>query len=190
MHVYKIVLILFAALALDGCLSSSHYYVLSTPSEPQSTYHTRHMSIGVENISVPEYLFKREIAVAKSDSEVVFKDDGTWAEDMDKGLTARLIGFLQKKFNAPNVHLYPWDLDAQPDRRVKVQVSRFIAKDNRVYLDATWEVENMHTHRKNAKLFHTIVPTKSMQTGEVVAAMNSAFKRLEEDIAGGIRSLR
>ena len=186
MFARKILLPIVAMFGLVGCLSS-HYYVLSTPSQPSSTYQSKHLSIGVEKVVVPEYLFKREIAVAKSDSEVTFVSDGTWAEDMDAGLTTRLIGFLQKKFNAPNVHLYPWDTDAQPSKKVKVQISRFIAQKGNVYLDATWEVKNMRTNHTKARLFHTVAPSKSMGTTDIVEAMNEAFHELEEVIAKGIR---
>ena len=182
----KLLLSIIATFSLSGCFSS-HYYVLSTASQPNVTYKQSSMSIGVEKVTVPQYLFKREIAVAKSDSEVSFLSDGTWAEDMDAGLTTRLISFLQKKFNQPKVHLYPWDLDTQPSKKVKVSISRFIAQDGKVYLDATWEVENMRTQHKKARLFHTALETKSMGTTDIVNTMNNAFRELEQAIAKGIR---
>ena len=186
MFVKKILLPLAAVFSLLGCMSG-RYYVLSTPSQPDARYKNSHLSIGVEKVVVPEYLFKREIAVAKSSSEVAFVSDGTWAEDMDAGLTARLIGFLQNKFNAPNVHLYPWDTDSQPAKKVKVEISRFIALEGNVYLDATWEVKNMRTYSTKSRLFHTVVSSNSMSTSDIVEAMNRAFHELEEAVAKGVR---
>jgi len=183
----KLLLSIIATFSLNSCFSS-RYYVLSTASQPMHTYHQTNMSIGVEKVTVPEYLFKREIAIAKSDSEVSFLSDGAWAEDMDAGLTTRLISFLQKKFNQPKVHLYPWDLDTQPNKKVKVSISRFIAQNGKVYLDATWEVVNMRTQHKKARLFHTALETKSMGTTDIVETMNDAFKQLEEEIAKGIKN--
>ena len=177
---------LLASIALSGCFSS-HYYVLSMASQPTVTYTKPHMRIGVEKVSVPEYLFKREIAVAKSNSEVTFLSDGTWAEDLDAGLTLRLIGFLQKKFNQPNVHAYPWGIDTQPTIKVSVQISRFIAQGEKVYLDATWQVENMKTGYKKSKLFTTQVPLEGSDSSKIVEAMDRAFSRLEENIAVGIK---
>jgi len=172
---------------LSGCLSSN-YYVLSTATQPVVTYMQTPLSIGVEKVVVPEYLFKREIAVAKSSSQVSFVNDGTWAEDMNAGLTTRLIGFLQKKFNQPNVHLYPWDLDTQPNNKIRVSLSRFIAQEGKVYLDATWEITNMKTGHKIAKLFHTSIKT-SMSTTNIVDTMNKIFGTLEEDIAKGLHQI-
>jgi len=182
----KLLLALVASIGLSGCLSS-HYYVLSTASQPMHTYSYTKMSIGVEKVIVPEYLFKREIAIAKSSSEIVFLSDATWAEDLDASLTLRVISFLQKKFNQPNIHAYPWEFNTQPMKKVKVRVSRFIAQDDRVYLDATWEIENIRTQHKKAKLFTTSVALSKSDAGAVVEAMDKAFSKLEESIAQGLK---
>ncbi len=174
-------------LILSGC-SVSSFYVLSTPSQPQKTYISKNQVIGVEKVTVPEYLFKREIAVAKSSSQVIFLDGSQWAEDMDTGLTHRLIAFLQKKFKQPGVYAYPWGTDVQPEIKVKVQVTRFIAQGESVYLDATWEVRNMRSDKSMLKLFSTTLPTKT-DAESIVEAMNSAFGQLEEDVARGIRGI-
>ena len=75
----KILLTLIALLGLSGCVSSN-YYVLSTASQPGVTYRYKNQVIGVEKITVPKYLFKREIAVAKSASQIIFLDGAVWAE--------------------------------------------------------------------------------------------------------------
>jgi len=185
----KLFLMLFSALVFTGCstIGTQTYYVLSTPSQTTSTYSNKHSIIGVEKVILPKYLFKREIAVAKSASQIRFLRAGTWAEELDEGLTHRLVAFLQKKFNQPTVYAYPWDVSRQPDLKVKVQISRFIAQDNRVYLDATWEVKNMHTLRQKAGLFSTSVPTAS-DASSIVSAMHKAFSRLEERVASAIKN--
>ena len=186
MFIKKSLLALVVSIGLSGCLGS-HYYVLSTASQPQHTYRYSNMSIGVEKVTVPEYLFKREIAVAKSSSEVIFLSDGTWAEDLDASLTLRVISYLQKKFNQPNVHAYPWEFNTQPSKRVQIQVSRFIAQGDRVYLDATWQVEDMRTQRKKARLFSTTVAVEGNSATSIVKAMDRAFSKLETSVAEGIK---
>ena len=177
---------LLLSIMLSGC-ASTHYYVLSTPSLAKQTYSYHAMSIGVEKVSLPKYLFKREIAVVKSSSEVAFLSDGIWAEDLDESLTQRLIGYLQKSFNQPHVYAYPWEVESQPRKRVQVHISRFIAQEGRVYLDAAWQVEDMPTHHKKAALFSTTVEVTEDTTTGIVKAMDSAFAKLETSIAKGIR---
>ncbi|HEY9130034.1 MAG TPA: PqiC family protein [Sulfurovum sp.] len=183
----KLLLTFSALLMLYGC-SVSNYYVLSTASQPQKTYISKNQVIGVEKVTVPEYLFKREIAVAKSSSQVDFLEGSQWAEDMDKGLTHRLIAYLQKKFKSPGVYAYPWGTDMQPEIKVKVQVTRFIAQGESVYLDANWEARDMKTDKRILKLFSTTLPTKT-DAGSIVDAMNRAFGQLEEEVARGVKQL-
>lgn len=167
----------------------SSYYLLSNPSEVETVQKLRPLYIGVERVEVPKYLFKREIAVADSSSQVHFLSDGTWAEDLDEGLTRRLIAYLQKRFDQPHVYAYPWDTQRQPDMIVKVQISRFIAKEGRVYLDASWEIRDLRRHKSIARLFHRVVKAERSTRG-IVDAMDRAMGYLEEEIARGIRSLR
>ena len=184
-YILKILLITVTLLSLNACVSSN-FFVLSTASQPTATYEQKRGVIGVEKVVVPKYLFQRELAVAKSSSQVTFLSGATWAEDLNDGLTHRLISFFQKKFNQPNVYAYPWDVSRQPDIKVNVQVSRFIAQGGKVYLDVTWELENMRTHKRKAKLFSTTVPTSS-DASAIVDAMDKAFTQLEEDVAFGIK---
>ncbi len=180
----KIAMIL-TLLFIYGC-GSKGFYILSTVQNPQTIYKSRYKSIGVEKITLPQYLFKREIAVAKSSSQVTFIS-GVWAEDLDRGLTNRVIGYLQKKFNIPNVKAYPWGTDKQPNLIVQIQITRFIAQGDKVYLYANWKVENTSSGKSISKLFNTTTPTDSKDEANIVASMDSAFGELEDDIARGIR---
>lgn len=187
-HKYlKILLPAIALLGLNGCFSTSNtYYVLSVASQPSTIYKTYNMVIGVEKVTVPSYLYKREIAIAQSNSKITLLNNASWGEDLDEGLTHRLIGFLQKKFRQPNVHAYPWGLNYQPTIKVSVQISRFIAQGNKVYLDATWSINNLKTKRRKAKLFSTSVVTKN-DIESIVSSMDRAFSEFEESIALGIQ---
>ncbi len=184
----KILFIFILLLSFNGCISSGNYYVLSVAPQPAAYYSAQHISIGVEKVTVPAYLYKREIAVAKTSSQISMLSNAVWGEDLDEGLTQRLISFLQKKFQEPSVYAYPWGVDRQPNVKVKVDIMRFIAQGDKVYLDANWEVAAVSTHKRQAKLFSTSVATSSDAAG-IVNAMNRAFGHLEEEVARGIREL-
>jgi cholesterol transport system auxiliary component len=183
----KIVLMAAGLFLLNGCVGSSNYYVLSVASQPQKVYPRHNKIIGVEKITIPGYLYKREIAIAKSQSQIVFLSGSEWGEDLDEGLTHRLISFLQKKFREPRVYEYPWNTDKKPNQLVKVQITRFIAYGDRVYLDANWEIKNS-SGRSRSSLFSTSVPTSAGNAAGIVASMDAAFKQLEESIANGLKS--
>ena len=187
MHILKTFFILGTLLGLQGCISSSsNYYILSVASNPATTYKSKYKVIGVEQVTVPGYLYKRDLAVAESNNKITLLGNASWGEDLDAGLTQRLLGFLQKKFNQPNVYAYPWGMNNQPDIKVSVQVTRFIAQGNIVYLDASWRLENIVSKRRVARLFSTRVVTKR-DAESIVSAMNQAFSQFEEAVARGIK---
>ena len=172
---------------LSACGGTSSYYVLSLASQPIQTYHNTKFVIGVEKVTVPAYMYKRELAVATSSSQINLLSGATWGEDLDTGLTNRLVNFLQKKFNQPNVYEYPWGVDKQPDIITSVHITRFIAQDKTVYLDATWRAFQVKTKKHTARLFSTHVATSS-DAKSIVSAMDAAFAQFEETVAKGIKS--
>ena len=177
---------LLLVLILNSCGTSS-YYVLSPAQQPSTLYGYKNKIIGVEKVTVPDYLYKREIAVAKSSTQISMLSGAEWGEDLDAGLTHRLISFIQKKFQQPSVYAYPWGLDRQPDLKLNVDVTRFIAQGNSVYLDANWEVVDMATKRRKTGLFHTKVITNN-DADSIVSAMDKAFSEFTEVVAQGIKT--
>jgi len=152
----------FSMLLLGGCAGSGNYYILSNPSQPA---HTRqmHMSIGVETVTVPKYLFKRDLAVAKSSNHIVFLSGAQWAEDMDEGLTRRIVSYLQRALHNPDVHAYPWGLDA------------------------SWSLEDTQSGRSTSHLFSTVVETGGSDAQHIVRAMDRAFGNFEAALARGLK---
>ncbi len=177
---------LFVALLLGGCAGSGNYYILSNPSQPTQVRQV-HTSIGVETVTVPKYLFKRNIAVAKSSNRIVFLSGAQWAEEMDEGLTRRIVTYLQRALHNPNVHAYPWGVEQQPKRILKIAVSRFIAQNGKVYLDASWSVEDTQSGRSTSYLFSTEVEAGGSDAEHIVAAMDRAFGRFEAALARGLK---
>lgn len=179
----KTLFTILALFGLTGCIfSAKSYYLLSVVPNPTHIYHKKPKMIGVEKITIPAYLYKREIAIANSNSEIGLLNNALWGEDLDDGLTNRVIVFLQKKFQNPEVYPYPWGIDKQPNIKVTIQISRFIAQEKFVYLDASWRIENIKTNKSSAKIFQTKVAT-SLDTQSIVSSMNSAFGELEEALA-------
>lgn len=172
---------------LTACSFKNNYYVLSIPETPTEQYKNNHKVIGIEKIIVPKYLFKREIAIAKSSSKIDFLSNAVWAEDLDEGLTQRLIGFLQKKFNNPKIYTYPWGVEKQPTHKIRVAITRFIAQGNTVYLDANWEISNFRSNKSKAKLFSTMISLDNQDSDTIVSSMNKAFSELEDAIAIELR---
>lgn len=170
---------------ITGCATKSHYYVLSTATQPSLVVPSA-KSIGVAQVILPSYMDKRKLTIARSGNQIVQLSSVIWAEDLDIGLTQRLISFLQKKFDQPDVFAYPWGVDRQPDIKVKLQINRFLAQGDKVYLDANYLLVDMKRHKSHAYLFNTVLKT-STKPAAIVDTMDKAFGQLEEDIAKKIK---
>jgi len=178
--------ILSTFLLLSGCNVFPKFYILSTASTPVDYYKINNKIIGVEKVVIPKYLFKKEIAIAKSSSEVIFLENASWAEELDEGLTNRFINFLQKKFNEPKVFTYPWGVTTQPDIVIKIKITHFMAQNNRVLLEGNFTIENLKTQKSKSKLFLIKVKTTD-EASDIVASMDKALITLEEKIADAIQ---
>ena len=76
-------------LGITGCVTSSNYYVLSIAPQPTTHYANKSRSIGVKKVTIPEYLYKREIAVAKTSSHISLLSGAVWGEDLKGRLLRR-----------------------------------------------------------------------------------------------------
>lgn len=168
-------------LLLAGCVSSGSYHILTGSADTHRYRHKQLGSIGVEKILVPQYLQQDKVAVMLSPTQIDYLDRFRWAEEMDSSLTNQLISAIQKSFSHPNVHLYPWELSQPAKVKVKVSISRFIAYQNRVYLDAGWEIYDLRNNRRYSRLFSTAVPCGS-DGGSIVAGMDIAYAQLSQSI--------
>lgn len=173
-------------LMISGCSVRSHYFVLSNPSPTPKVEKLKAIRIGVEKVEIPAYLMKREIAVFGSSSEVDYLHGSVWAEDLDAGITRRLIAYLQKRFDQPHIYAYPWEMEREPEIKVKVNLSKFIVQQSRVCLDASWEIRDHTSGKSLARLFHKEVPVERTSAEGIVTAMDRALGYLEEDIAKGM----
>jgi len=160
-----------------GCGATSSYFVIAQPTTTPK-HHTKSLpTIGVEKISLPEYLQQSKVAIQLSPTQLSYKGGDTWAGDMETSLTNELISTIQRSFDHPYVYAYPWNLSKQAGIKVKVTISRFIAYDSSVYLDANWEIYDLQTQKSNSRLFSITVATLS-DTPSIVASMSKAFEKL------------
>ncbi len=172
-------------LTLSGC-GSSRYFMLAEPSTTIAKVYSHKLPVvGVEKISLPEYMKQGKVAKQISSTQIEYLDNDNWLEDMEQSLTKQLIVTIQKSFNTPKVYAYPWGLSKQASLKVQVRINKFIAQGAYVYLDANYEITHMDSGRKYSKLFSTKVETKE-DTKSIVSSMNIAFSKLSKNIMGGL----
>ncbi len=111
--------------------------------------------------------------------------DANWLMPMQKHLTNVLISYLQKSLNNPNIYLYPWESTKETDKKISLKIKRFIAYNNEVILDASYQISDLKSKTNTTKLFSTKVET-SHDIESVMEAMEKAYFELSDNIKNEI----
>jgi len=168
-------LLLFA-----GC-SKKEYYTFGDNINGISSAYTSTKIIAIEKVKVPKYLTDTSIVYQVSPYRVVRLKKANWLTPMKKRLTNVLIDYLQKSLNNPNIYLYPWESKKKTDIKVSVRIKRFIAYQDKVILEARYQIKNVKTQENQTKLFNTSIPS-SHDTEEIMKSMEKAYFKLIETI--------
>ena len=180
----KLLLILFTLLFLFGCNSKKYYTLGSTLNIESTTEYTQ--EIDVVKVNVPKYLRDHTLVRQITPYQVEIIDKAQWLTPMQKRLTNILIDYLQKSMNNPNVHLYPWNANKHPKKRVAVTINRFIAYKKEVILQANYKITHMDNKKIETKLFNITIDTKDETLESMMEAMESAYFELSKTIKNEI----
>lgn len=183
----RILLLVLAAMLLDGCgYKNQNYFTLSAPYVKLKKEQIN-CDIGIDEVDVPSYLEKRELAIQKGNHLIHYHAKAKWVGDMDKMIHERLIGVLKRRFEGTNVIAYPWEAEKNPECIVKLRIHHFIKQKEGVLLDASWQISKrskVYTYR-----FEVIMPA-SGQTESIVATMDKVLGKLEEKIAQSLKGMQ
>ena len=174
-------LLFIPTLLLFNACASKEYYTFGDISQINHIQ-SCHQTIAIDKVKVPKYLTDNAIVKQVSPYKVIRIKNANWLTPMQKRLTNVLINYLQKSLNNPNIYLYPWESRKKDtDKRVSVKIQRFIAYNNRVRLEASYQIKNIKIKQKTTKLFDTTVVT-SNTIESMMGAMEEAYFRLAKEI--------
>lgn len=175
----KLTLILLTLL-FTAC-GSKKFYTLGDNLNPKvkAAYQ---QSIDVVKVSVPKYLQEHKVVRQVSPYQIELVKNAHWLTPMEKKLTQVLIDYLQHSLNNPKVYLYPWQGGNEIDKRVEVDIKRFIASDNEVYLKANYKITTLSNNSSKIKNFETSLKT-TKEIEEMMKSMERAYLSLLDDIS-------
>ncbi len=182
----KYIVSLVLALFLSGCGGAGSEYLLSVPAPVVGSSGMRFAQIGVDQITVPDYLSGNKIPKMETPGVIDYCDNAVWVSRPEKALTEHMISYLKKYFQTPNVHRFPWDVDKSNGVRLKVEISRFVYTADAVELEADYYIEPLSGSRRVSKRFAAKVPVRKGETVLIVEAMNKAFDKLAAQAARSI----
>jgi len=180
----KLLLLLLLIVLLAGCSTKKTYYTLGTNIPINSRVYFE-KPIDIVSVEVPKYLEDPALVRQVSPYQIKLLDKAQWLTPMKKRLTNVLIDYLQKAMNNPQIHLYPWDANKNPYKRVSVTIKRFIAYKDKVYLDANYKIYNFETKKTLTKLFSTSIASHD-NIDSMMESMEKAYLELAEKIKSEI----
>ena len=175
----KYILLATSTLILGCNAVETNYFIFKEPTVEGSYKSKRLDVIGIEKVLLPEYLQQNKIVIQTSSTQIKYLQNDKWAEDMENSLTKKLITIIQKSFPNTRVYSYPWGVATQPNIKISISVSRFIAYKGYIYLSGTWELNRGSQDVR--RLFNVKVATES-DTKSIVESMNRAFDTLSHTI--------
>ena len=138
--------------------------------------------IAVEKVDIPKYLKDNSLVRQISPYQVELVKKANWLTPMQKRLTNVLISYLQKSLDNPNVYLYPWESGKNIDKRVALNITRFIAYKEEVLLEASYQIKERKKSGSKTKLFTTVVKIENKHVDAMVEAMEKAYFQLTDEI--------
>jgi len=175
--------ILLLTIYISGC-SSKNYYTLGDTSSI-TTQHSYSEGIGIEKIEIPKYLKENSLVKQISPYQVERIKDANWLTPMQDHLTNVLISYLQKSLNNPNVNLYPWESHKKITKKVSLKIKRFIPYKQQVFLEGSYQINNLETKTTYTELFSKKVATKS-STEAIMKSMEEAYFLLASELSNKI----
>ena len=178
-------LFLLLGAMLSGCVSTGgsavNYYLL-TPDHGSAPVSQRDLRVGVGPVELPEYLARPHILVQAGNSRVVADRSHRWAGALQKNFTDVLTTNIGHRLARGDVAIYPWESPRTVDRQVVIKVTRFIASDNGVHLDARWRLLDRKGDQVQSGNISLTEPADTRDYDAIVTAMSRLTGRLAERI--------
>ena len=173
------------ALILAGCASSGgssvNYYLL-TPATDGKIVNKPGLKVGVGPVELPEYLSRSQVLVQVGNSRVVAAREHRWAGPLQKNFTDVLTSNIAYRLGSADVVIYPWEGPRSVDRQVVIKVTRFIASEDGVHLDARWRLLDRNGDRVKSGSVSLTEPANTRDYDAIVTAMSSLTGRFADRI--------
>jgi uncharacterized lipoprotein YmbA len=173
------------ALTLAGCASSGgsavNYYLL-TPDAGARVVNKPGLTVGVGPVELPEYLSRSQVLVQVGNSRVVADRQHRWAGPLQKNFTDVLTSNIARRLGSADVVIYPWESPGSVDRQVVIKVTRFIASDSGVHLDARWRLLDRKGDQVQSGNISLTEPADIRDYDAIVTAMSSITGRFADRI--------
>lgn len=182
---------IISLLSLLGCGRSPEpelFELASLPPKHQGIAPLRGVSVGVDSVTIPDYLDQKEIIVFTTPNHGQYTKLGQWAESPQSNMQNLLAGDLQVYLPGARVILSPWAEENSPARRValRIQDAKFFA-NGRVELRANYKIFSARSGNQGQSYSVNYQCTVSHPNlASEIQALNALMHRLSHHIANNL----
>lgn len=187
----RTIAILLSVLCLTACGRSPEpelFDLASLPPRHQGLALLRGVSVGVDTVTIPDYLDQKEIIIFTSPNHGQYTRFGQWAESPQSNLQNLLAGDLQAYLPGSRIVLSPWSEENTPARRVslRIQDAKFFS-NGRIELRANYKIfSGRGSNQSQSYAVNYQCTVANPNLASEVQALNSLMHRLSRHIANNL----
>lgn len=178
--------------SIYGCGTSASNFFILTPDndyKPTNTSAESHISIGIGDVELPDYLRKPQIATYSKNNEITFDEYNRWAEPLDENIARILIENLSAMIPTDNIYLFMWPKEDPNIFQISISIDRFgLLSDSTVVLNTRWSISG--SNKKSLLLTEKSEYQEkvvSLDYGHISSIMSNLIAKLSEDVASEVK---
>ncbi|KTC69443.1 hypothetical protein Lbir_2182 [Legionella birminghamensis] len=180
------IIILVMVLFLGACGKSKEpllYVINPIPNTKFQASGPSTIRLGIDDVSIPEYLAKPQLMLFTSSNQSQMDDDHQWAEGLQSNVKRVLRSNLSALLPNTVVEVAPWDPKFDPGLQLQVNINEFkVDVQGNSILQADYVLYGETVDSRKYSVYYCIkLPVVNQQT--LVSSMNANFTRLSRDIS-------
>lgn len=184
----RLFMVFLMGLVLIACGRSKEpdYYVLNPFFTSPATKHL-YLRIGIEDISIPEYLDKAQLVIFHSPHQNRLFENHLWSERLKSNIARVIKSNLNTALPGTLVEIAPWSSSFNPNKKIKIDITQFRVD---IYGNSTLRaVYQIYDNEQNITEYNTCLYQKlhKISPAMIVVSMNDNLNRLSREIAGKLR---
>jgi len=182
---YRAAIALIITYLLSGCALTTLprkqvFFTLQPSADANITVVSGKPQASIRYVSIPSYLNQAGIARQIAPNQIAVSADARWATPLSESIPTLLANYLQALVKSP-IETNPLPPGIQVDTLIEVRITRFIADDKSLYLQAQYRLIKPKQLRSHC--FNTQLPLADTQTKTLVSTYSQAIEGLASDIA-------
>ena len=190
------VLLLCCFLAgLAGCGSSkpSTFYLLTSLSASEATavQSGAQAEISVGPVRLPSYLDRKQLLLRSGANELILREYNRWGEPLQENFQRVLIENLSLLLVTSQVYDYDSRDLKEVDFQLRIDVNRFdVNDDGQATFIAFWTIDDSRGDKLLRKKTTLTTESQSLESADIVNALNQMVGDFSTELAETIRSLQ